>query len=156
MVNREFRQPATKTPSSRGINFTEFQERTNHVDVKYKDANSGKTYTVGVTYWPARLNDESIRSVVTARSVRDIARGYTAPSSNGDDDEETPDYIEILNVRLIYLIKEWDIFDYDEDGNPTKQYEPEEIVRDLEVNFKSAIMEAITKDTTPGEARKPR
>lgn len=153
MVTRESRQPAAKTPSSRGINFAEFQERTNHVDVKYKDANSGKMYTVGVTYWPARLNDESIRSVISARSVRDIQRGYVS-SDNGDED--TPDYIEILNVRLIYLIKEWDIFDYDDDGNPTRQYSPEDIVRDLEVNFKTAIMEAITKDTSPGEARKPR
>lgn len=154
MVSRESRQQQPRVLQPRGINFTEFQERTNRVDVKYKDAASGKMYTVGVTYWPARLNDDSVRSVITARSVRDIARGYVPASE--EDDPDAPDYIEILNVRLEHIIKEWDIFDYDDDGNQTKQYEVGEIVRDLEVNFKSAIMEAITKDTNPGEAKRPR
>lgn len=151
MVTRDTRNPRQQPP--RGINFTQFQDRTNHVDVKYKDANSGKVYTVGVDYWPSKLNDDTLRRVVTARSVRDIARGYVPVQ---DDDDDSPDVIEALNQRLIEIVKSWDVYDYDEDGNITKQYEPAEIVHQLEVNFKSAVMEAITRDTSPGEAKKPR
>lgn len=132
-----------------GVNFDEFAERINSLKVRYRDATSGKEYSVGIKYYPGRFNDEAAKKVSRVR-MSSLMGNDTDDDDTGGDSPMTS--IEFINDQLINVLHEWDMFQ----GDPANgmRYEPGEIMERVEINFKMAIWEAIQKDMRPGEAKR--
>lgn len=140
---RETRRPTRQV----GINFGNFQERVNRVKVVYKVSKDDPATEVMVWYWPAKFNDETMRMATAAR--RTMADGSVS-------DIEGQDSIDIINNTIIEVVQQWDIFDGDPDDPKSTRLDPASIVDQLEINFKSEVVEAIYNDMKPGESKRQR
>jgi hypothetical protein len=139
----------SQSPSRhRGIVFSDFQERVNEVKVLYKSSTRTGTYEVMIRYWPSKFDDEMIRRIASSRTMSQAATA-------GPGEQEEEDSAELTNQIIITLVKEWDIWDRDE-SEGGRRIPPEEIVGDLEIPFKSQVIEAIQKDMRPSEQRRQR
>lgn len=140
-------------PSRRqGVVFSDFQQRVNEVKVTYKSSMRGSAYDVNIWYWPAKFDDDLMRKVIESRTMRQAAVARDA----GEFDEESEiDSAQLTNQIIVEVVKEWDIWDRPE-SEGGRRIPPEEIVAELEIQFKGEVIAAIQRDMTPGEAKRQR
>lgn len=127
---KESREPQRR----KGIVFSDFQERVNHVKVVYKSSSKMPAYEFGVWYWPAKFDDDMARRL----------------DSGGRSQDE--DIADVINSVLETIVKEWEIV-YTEGG---ENIPPVEIMTSLELSLKTAVMRAIQEDLRPGETTRQR